>query len=91
MKKLFALLSVLVMASMLLTACGSPAPVATAAPVVSEAPVVTEAPTATEAPAPVGDPQRRPMAAQKLMSPLGLIHQPMLSKKWQQILQPKPE
>ena len=53
MKKLFAMLSVLVMVSMLLTACGSPAPVATEAPAVpaaTEAPVATEAP-ATEAPA----------------------------------------
>src|SRR6266542_4101299 len=49
MKKLFALLSVLVMVSMLLTACGTPAPAATEAPAV--APAVTEAPAATEAPA----------------------------------------
>jgi ABC-type glycerol-3-phosphate transport system substrate-binding protein len=49
MKKLFALLSVLVLASMLLAACGSPAtPVAPAA---TEPPAVaTEAPAATEAP-----------------------------------------
>jgi len=52
MKKLFALLSVLVFASMLLAACGTPAPVATEAPAAAEAPAATEAPAvATEAPA----------------------------------------
>jgi raffinose/stachyose/melibiose transport system substrate-binding protein len=54
MKKLFALLSVLVLASMLLAACGTPAPVATDAPAAAtEAPAAaTEAPVvATEAPA----------------------------------------
>jgi len=49
MKKLFALLSVFVLVSMLLAACGSPAPVATEAPA-AEAPAA-EAPAATEAPA----------------------------------------
>ena len=51
-RKLFALLSILVLASLVLAACGSPDP--TEAPVVeTEAPVVTEAPVATEPPAPV--------------------------------------
>jgi branched-chain amino acid transport system substrate-binding protein len=50
-KRLFALLSVLVLASMILAACGTPAPVATEAPA-AEAPAATEAPAAaTEAPA----------------------------------------
>jgi branched-chain amino acid transport system substrate-binding protein len=47
-KRLLALLSVLVLASMVLAACGTPAP-ATEAPVMTEAPEATEAP-ATEAP-----------------------------------------
>ena len=54
MKKLFTLLSVLVLASMLLAACGSPAPAATGAPAAAtDAPAAaTEAPAAaTEAPA----------------------------------------
>ena len=47
-KRLFALLSVLVLASMMLAACGAPAPAATEAPA---APAATEAPVvATEAP-----------------------------------------
>src|SRR3989304_1877649 len=52
-KKLFALLSILVIASLALAACGAPAteaPVATEAPA-PDAPAVTEAPAATEAPA----------------------------------------
>ncbi len=49
MRKLFALLSLLVVASMALAACGTPAPVATEAPA-AEAPAA-EAPAATEAPA----------------------------------------
>ena len=50
MKKTFVLISLLVLASMILSACGTPA---TAAPVVTEAPVVaTEAPTATQPPVP---------------------------------------
>jgi len=53
MKKLFAVLTALVVLSMALTACG-PKTTPTAAPVVTEAPVVTDAPTAapvvTEAP-----------------------------------------
>ena len=59
MKKLFALLSVLVLASMLLAACGSPAPVATDAPAASEpaAPAATTAPqAATTAPQAVSKP-----------------------------------
>lgn len=48
MKKLFALLSVLVLTSMLLAACGTPAPVATEAPAATEAPVATEAPAAEQ-------------------------------------------
>jgi raffinose/stachyose/melibiose transport system substrate-binding protein len=52
MKKLFTLLSVLVMAGMLLSACGTPAPVATEAPAAA-----TQAPAvATEAPAATADP-----------------------------------
>jgi multiple sugar transport system substrate-binding protein len=55
MKKLLYVLSLLVVASMLLTACGGAAPTATQAPVqqATEAPVqqATEAPIATEAPA----------------------------------------
>lgn len=52
MKKLFALLSVLVMASMLLSACGTPAPAATEAPAAEVPAAATEAPAAaTEAPA----------------------------------------
>ncbi len=55
MKKLLLVLSVLVVASMILTACGGAAPTAapaTEAPAKTEAPVATEAPTqaATEAP-----------------------------------------
>jgi len=50
MKRLFALLSLLVVASMLFTAC-APAATATEAPAGTEAPAVTEAPAATEAPA----------------------------------------
>jgi peptide/nickel transport system substrate-binding protein len=52
MKKLFYVLSLLIVASMVLTACGTPAteaPAATQAPAMTEAPVMTEAP-ATEAP-----------------------------------------
>src|SRR5688572_2861035 len=49
MRKLFALLSLLVVASMVLVACGAPAP-ATQPPVTTEEPAATEAP-ATEAPA----------------------------------------
>jgi ABC-type glycerol-3-phosphate transport system substrate-binding protein len=47
-KKLFSLLSVLALVSMILTACGG---AATQAPAATEAPAVTEAPAATEAPA----------------------------------------
>jgi len=46
-KKLFGLLSVLVLVSMMLTACGAQA--ATEAPAVTEAPAATEAPATTEA------------------------------------------
>ncbi len=65
MKKLLFVLSLLIIASMVLTACGAPAPVATEAPAAAtEAPAVaTEAPAAaTEAPAaPIkpGDPLPR--------------------------------
>jgi basic membrane protein A len=48
MKKLYFVMAALVIASMVLTACGTPAPAATEAPVMTEAPVV-----ATEPPAPV--------------------------------------
>lgn len=49
-KKLLILISVLVIAGFVLSACASPTSVATEAPAVTEAPVVTEAPAATEAP-----------------------------------------
>ena len=49
-KKIFALLSVLVLASMVLAACGGAQPVATQAPANTQAPAQTEAPAATEAP-----------------------------------------
>src|SRR5687768_2889390 len=51
MRKLFTILSLLVVASMVLVACGAPAP-ATQAPATTDEPVapVTEAPAATEAP-----------------------------------------
>jgi polar amino acid transport system substrate-binding protein len=63
MKKLFSLLSVVMIASMLITACGAPTPTAapaatdvpaaapTAAPAATEAPAATAAPAATTAPA----------------------------------------
>jgi multiple sugar transport system substrate-binding protein len=53
MKKnlLFKMLSIFVLASFVLAACGSPAPAPTQAPAATEAPAVTEAPAATEAPA----------------------------------------
>jgi peptide/nickel transport system substrate-binding protein len=59
MRKMFALLSLLVLASMVLSACGgaaAPTAAATQAPASTEAPAVTEAPTsaATEAPATSG-------------------------------------
>jgi raffinose/stachyose/melibiose transport system substrate-binding protein len=48
---LWSLVSLLVLTSLLLSACGAPAtPTATEAPVVTEAPAVTQAPVATEAP-----------------------------------------
>ncbi|MBV5330886.1 BMP family ABC transporter substrate-binding protein [bacterium] len=55
MKKLYFVMALLIVASMILTACGAPAteaPVATEAPAMPEAPAAaTEAPVATEAPA----------------------------------------
>ena len=53
MRKLFSILSLLVLASMVLTACGG-TPAATQAPAATEAPVATQAPAATEAPAATG-------------------------------------
>ena len=50
MRKLMFVLSALVIASMLLTACGGGQPAATQAPVATQAPA-TQAPAATEAPA----------------------------------------
>ncbi|SRR6266540_2254621 len=51
MKKLFVLANLLVLASLVLTACGGGAtPTATQAPAATEAPTMTEAPAATEAP-----------------------------------------
>jgi peptide/nickel transport system substrate-binding protein len=54
MRKLFTVLSLLVVASMVLVACGAPAP-ATQAPVTTEEPSATEAPT-TEEPAATEEP-----------------------------------
>jgi peptide/nickel transport system substrate-binding protein len=52
MKKLFYVLSLLIIASMALSACGAPAATeAPAAPAATEAPAMTEAPAATEVPA----------------------------------------
>jgi len=51
MKRLTLFVSLIVMLSVLLSACGSGAATATQAPAATEAPAVTEAPTATEAPA----------------------------------------
>jgi len=50
MRKLYAVLGVLIVASMVLSACATPTAAPTEAPVVepTEAPVVTEAPTETE-------------------------------------------
>ncbi len=55
MKKLYFVMALVIVASMVLTACGAKAtateaPVSTEAPVVTEAPVATVAPVATEAP-----------------------------------------
>ena len=51
MKKRLSVLYLVVIASMLLTACGSPAAPAPAAPAPTQAPAATAAPAATEAPA----------------------------------------
>lgn len=51
-KTLFLLLSVLVLSSLVLSACAQPSAAPTEAPVVTEAPVLTEAPVVTEAPTP---------------------------------------
>ena len=61
MKKLLYVLSLLIIASMVLTACGTPATEAPAAPAATEAPaaVATEAPAATEAPV-ASDPNALP-------------------------------
>lgn len=49
MKKMFYILSLLIVASMVLAACGGGQPAATQAPAETQAPAVTEAPAATEA------------------------------------------
>lgn len=51
MKKIFLILSVLVIAGMALAACQTATPAATEAPAATQAPAATEAPVATEAPA----------------------------------------
>ena len=51
MRKLFALLSLLVLASMILSACGAPAPATQPPAATEEQPAATEAPAMTEAPA----------------------------------------
>jgi len=58
MKKLFTLMSVLVLVSMALTACGGAAPAATEAPAVAEAPAAEEVPAATEAPVTTAEGQK---------------------------------
>ena len=65
-KRLFALLSVLVLASMMLAACGTPA---TEAPAMTEAPAAaTEAPAAaTEAPAMTEAPAAAPIGTLKIV------------------------
>lgn len=56
MKKLMYVISLIVLASLILSACGSPAaPAATEAPVVATEAPATEAPTATEPPVPAWD------------------------------------
>ncbi len=67
--KFVKLLTLLMVASMFLAACGGPAtqaPAQPAAPAATEAPAMTEAPAATEAPA-MPCPRRRPL---RLVSPL---------------------
>lgn len=55
MKKLLTLVSLLALASLILTACGGSAPTATQAPAATGAPAATEAPTATAAPVATND------------------------------------
>jgi peptide/nickel transport system substrate-binding protein len=58
MKKLFLVISALIIGTMILAACGAPA--ATQAPAATEAPAATVAPAATEAPAPTVAPTEAP-------------------------------
>jgi len=58
MKKLFLVVSALIIGTMILAACGAPA--ATQAPAATEAPAPTMAPAATEAPAPTVAPTEAP-------------------------------
>jgi len=58
MKKLFLVVSALIIGTMVLAACGAPA--ATQAPAATEAPAATMAPAATEAPAPTVAPTEAP-------------------------------
>ena len=55
-KKLFVMLSVLLIAVFVLSACATPTAAPTAEPVMTEAPVVTEAPTAAPTEAPAAEP-----------------------------------
>src|SRR5688500_18652747 len=55
--KLYLLLSSLVLFSLLLSACGSPAATESTAPIETEAPVATEAPTEIQTEAPTATPE----------------------------------
>ena len=71
MKKMFYVISLLIIASMVLAACGTPAaPAATEAPAATVAPVATEAPAATAVPAPTEVPPTATAAPLKPGDPL---------------------
>jgi raffinose/stachyose/melibiose transport system substrate-binding protein len=70
MKKLLFALYLLVIASMVLTACGAPAaPAPAAAPVATQAPAVTQAPAAAQAPAATQPPSAAAVTLTVLTSP----------------------